>query len=114
MVGSYEVHTLIIHAVAPWESEDAKAVEARSIETHSTQEQIDYCVNHCPYAHCVDCMGRRRSERKTAGRPSRYDSQALRELLTLKLTNAEMCRALGCSERALRNYKRREAAERCL
>lgn len=112
MVGSYEVHALIIHAVAPWESEDAKAVEARPIETHSTQEQIDYCVNHCPYAKCIDCMGGGKSEKK--GRPRQYSQQILRELMTLKRTNAEMCAALGCSERTLRYYKRREAGERCL
>lgn len=114
MVGSYEVHTLIIRAVAPWESEDAKAMEARPIETHSTQEQIDYCVNHCPYARCVDCMGSRRASKRTRGRPSQYDPKLLRELMTLKLTNAEICTALACSERTLRNYKKREVEERCL
>lgn len=105
MTRGYEVQTLIIHAVAPWNSEDAKAVEARPIETHSTQEQIDYCVNHCPYAKCIDCMGGGKSEKK--GRPRQYSPQILRELMTLKRTNAEMCAALGCSERTLRYYKRR-------
>lgn len=114
MARNYEAEELIIHAVAPWESEDAKAAEERPIETHSTQEQIDYCVNHCPYARCVDCVGSGRAKRETAGRPSRYDPKVLRELMTLKRTNAEMCAVMGCSERSLRNYKRREAKGRCL
>lgn len=112
MTRGYEVQALIIHAVAPWNSEDAKAVKEELVETYSTQEQIDYCLEHCPYARCVDCMSGGKMESK--GRPSRYDPKILRELITLKRTNAEMCAVLGCSERSLRNYKRREAAERCL
>lgn len=61
-----ETVTVIVRAVLPWDSADGK--DRIEICTHDRQSQIDYCLNHCPYAECVNCAGGGRTTSR-GGRP---------------------------------------------
>ncbi len=67
-----ETVTVIVRAVLPWDSADGK--DRIEICTHDRQSQIDYCLNHCPYASCVNCVAGgsppRWADRRFCGRRS--------------------------------------------
>ena len=51
------IQSMVITAVVPWKSiyrEDTAAEK----HTTDTQEEIDFCLNHCPYANteCCNCL----------------------------------------------------------
>lgn len=100
-----------ISAVKPWQSPDA-GVKIERWGT-DTQAQIDFCLEHCPYAdgECADCLasGKGKGSKKPAHRPSKYDPDELRELLRLKKTDKEICDHLGVTARTIRNYKKKLA-----
>lgn len=100
-----------ISSQKPWNSPGAgEKIERWGTDT---QAQIDYCLEHCPYADsdCVDCLGERKGKesKKPAHRPSKYNPDELRELLRLKKTDKEICDHLGVTARTIRNYKKKLA-----
>ena len=87
-------------AVLPWNSIDAENSMFGALQ----QKSIDVCLScrHCA-SHCENCGD---WNTKKAGRPRReYDAEQLREMLTLRRCNKEICAALGVSERTLRRMK---------
>ena len=83
-----ETVTVIVRAVLPWDSADGK--DRIEICTHDRQSQIDYCLNHCPYAECVNCAGGGRTTSR-GGRPPllrEAEMQKLRELLEARTAPA--------------------------
>ena len=98
---------LVISAVRPWFSIDAAM--GTDILYHDTAEQISYCIDHCPYKECVNCLAG--TARVEIGRPKKYDAERLRKMLRLKKTDAEICVALSVSARTLRNYKKQLRSE---
>lgn len=103
----------IIPAVRPWESEDAKTA-MKTVETYDTQDKINFCLEHCPYRECVNCVaGGKKSS--GSGRPPLDDEEDLELLkwrLRLKATDAEICEDLCMSREKLRRCKRRIGRER--
>lgn len=100
-----------ISATRPWASPDAgEKIERWGTDT---QAQIDFCLEHCPYADgdCVDCLsgGKGKDAKKPAHRPSKYNPDELKELLRLKKTDKEICDSLGVTARTIRNYKKKLA-----
>lgn len=98
---------MVIGAVRPWFSIDAAV--SMNINYHDTAEQISYCIDHCPYKECVNCLAG--NIKASIGRPKKYDAERLREMLRLKKTDAEICVALSVSARTLRNYKKQLRSE---
>lgn len=89
-----ETVTVIVRAVLPWDSADGK--DRIEICTHDRQSQIDYCLNHCPYAECVNCAGGGRTTSR-GGRPPllrEAEMQKLRELLEARTDPADICREM--------------------
>lgn len=100
-----------ISATKPWNSPDA--VDKTERWGTDAQAQIDFCLEHCPFAdgECVDCLGGGKGpeEKRPPHRPSKYNADELRELLRLKKTDKEICDRLGVTSRTVRNYKKKLA-----
>lgn len=88
-------------ATLPWNSMDAQ----RPIVDALAQQYVDTCLM-CPYgAECCDFCSGNGQPRK--GRPKKeVDIDLLRELVALQKRTAEICAALGVSERTVRNLKK--------
>ena len=107
-----ETVTVIVRAVLPWDSADGK--DRIEICTHDRQSQIDYCLNHCPYAECVNCAGGGRTTSR-GGRPPllrEAEMQKLRELLEARTDPADICREMHMDEDFLSRCKRKLRRER--
>ena len=76
---------------SPWFSLDADT-KPKHIRKQDPQEQIDYCMNHCPFPECVDCLG------NSSGRKRKFTDEQLRDALKLRKTTKETCAILGCSQ----------------
>lgn len=106
---------MAISAVRPWFSIDAAM--GTDILYHDTAEQISYCLDHCPYKECINCIGGGtcakggRPKGKTYARRKKGDYESLKEMLSLNKTDAEICVALSVSARTLRNYKKQLRSE---
>lgn len=96
-----ELNNGVVSAVLPWFSTDANApIRKNAI----SQQRIEICLNcqHCA-EHCEEC---REWSGKT-GRPKKQiDTALLREMLTLRACNEEMCAALGVSTPTLIKAKK--------
>lgn len=89
-------------ATPPWNSIDA----GRPIVDALAQQYVDTCLM-CPHgAECCDyCKGD--ANPRKGGRPKKeVDIDLLRELVALQKRTAEICAALGVSERTVRNLKK--------
>lgn len=95
-------------AVAPWNSvyrdDPVKPV------SQNTQNEIDFCLHHCPYANteCCNCLEGGTKEKQ--GRPrevSQNDLERLKEMLRLKIPQAKICRELGVTRQTVYNYKKK-------
>lgn len=89
-------------AVMPWNSIDAGDPLINALP----QQSIDICLR-CPHNsdHCEEC---RDWQTTKLGRPRiEIDTALLREMLTLKRCEADMCAALGVSRRTLARAKKR-------
>lgn len=98
-----ELITGAIGAVRPWNSVDANV----KFDT-LPQQRIDFCLmcQHCADA-CDKCDGQGNLRNTKMGRPKKeIDYDLLREMLTLKSCNAEMCKALGVGLTTLKQAKR--------
>lgn len=88
-------------AVLPWNSIDAESAMFDALP----QQSIDICLmcQHCS-DHCDHCGDWNASH---TGRPRKeVDIPLLREMLTLKKCNREICSALGISLRKLQYMKK--------
>ena len=88
-------------AVLPWNSLDAIS----DVFDALPQQSIDICLM-CRHgaSHCENCGDW--NIQKT-GRPRKdIDAALLKEMMTLKRCNKEMCAALGVSERTLQRLKK--------
>lgn len=88
-------------ACLPWNSIDAES----DLFDALPQQSIDICLmcSHCA-DHCDHC-GEWNAKRH--GRPRKeIDTDLLREMLTLKKCNREICAALGISTRKLQYMKK--------
>lgn len=88
-------------AVMPWNSIDAESDRFESLP----QQSIDVCLT-CQHRaeHCDNCGD---WQTRRIGRPRKeIDYDALREMLTLKKVNKEICAALGISVRTLQSIKK--------
>lgn len=98
--------SLVIRASVPWQSVYREEV----VERHTTdsREDIDFCLNHCPYAsdECCNCLAGGKPEAKR-GRPEKFDIERLAEMLRLKKTSAEICKELGMSRMTVSRYKKK-------
>lgn len=95
-------------AVAPWNS----AYREDPVESHTcdTQDEIDFCLHHCPYAssECCNCLEGGTKEKQ--GRPSgvsQNDLNRLKEMLRLKTPQSKICAELGITRRTVYNYKKK-------
>ena len=93
-------------AVAPWNSvyRDDPAVRV----SQETQNEIDFCLYHCPYANseCCNCLDGKSPTKK--GRPnSDIDMDRLKEMLRLKTPSRKICKEFGISEKTVYNYKKK-------
>jgi hypothetical protein len=95
-------------AVAPWNS----AYREDHVESHTcdTQDEIDFCLHHCPYAssECCNCLEGGTKEKQ--GRPSgvsQNDLNRLKEMLRLKTPQSKICAELGITRRTVYNYKKK-------
>lgn len=107
-----ETVTVIVRAVLPWDSADGK--DRIEICTHDRQSQIDYCLNHCPYAECVNCAGGGRTTSR-GGRPPllrEAEMQKLRELLEARTDPADICREMHMDADFLSRCKRKLRREK--
>lgn len=97
--------SLVIRATVPWQS----VYREEKAERHTTdsQEDIDFCLNHCPYAseECCNCLAGGKPDAKR-GRPEKFDMERLAEMLRLKKTSDEICKELGMSRRSFM-YKKK-------
>ena len=106
-----ETVTLVVKAVLPWNSTDGKS--RIEICPHDVQSQIDYCINCCPYADCVNCAAGGRANR--GGRPPllrEAEMARLREMLEAKTEPAVICEVMHMDEDFLRRCKRKIRRER--
>ena len=104
------LESMIITAVKPWKASPPELEEA--VFVRDTQENIDFCLNHCPYADsdCCDCLSGGTHKRfEQTGRPNKIDLEQLAEMLTLKRTNQEMCSAFGVTKSTVIRAKKRLA-----
>lgn len=88
-------------ACLPWNSIDAVSDRFDALP----QQSIDICLM-CSHAasHCDHCG--EWNTRKT-GRPRKdIDTELLREMLRMKRCNADICAALGVSERTVQRLKK--------
>ena len=90
--------SLVIRASVPWQS----------VYREEVVEDIDFCLNHCPYAsdECCNCLAGGKPEAKR-GRPEKFDIERLAEMLRLKKTSAEICKELGMSRMTVSRYKKK-------
>lgn len=98
---------LTIRAVRPWDSLDAESGAAK-VETYDQQDKINFCMEHCPYAECVNCIDG--GKNAAMGRPklvSDDDLELLRWRLTLKAADGDICREMGIDASLLRRCKRK-------
>ena len=102
--------SMVITAVAPWNSPFRE--EKSGLHTDS-QQNIDFCLNHCPYAdsECCNCLSGGKPK-KAEGRPKKIELERLAEMLTLKRTNSEICQAFGVTRRAVELAKKK-LSDRC-
>lgn len=99
---------VLILAAMPWNSvyrDDP--IEKR---TYDTQEEINFCLQRCPYAdtECCNCLGGGTHEKK--GRPSveeKIDVERLKEMLRLKVPQKKICEELRISRSSIYNYKKK-------
>ena len=101
-----ETVTVIVRAVLPWDSADGK--DRIEICTHDRQSQIDYCLNQCPYAVCVNCAAGGRAAK--GGRPPLLrdeELRRLRELLEAKRKPEDICREMHMDADFLSRCKRK-------
>ena len=97
------IQSMVITAVAPWKSIYREDV-VQEQHTTDTQEEIYFCLHHCPYANteCCDCLG--------GGKPDarqKIDLDRLKEMLTLKRPNAEICKELGVDRATVYRNKKK-------
>jgi hypothetical protein len=95
-------------AVAPWKSIYRSDTPERV--TKETQDEIDFCLYHCPYAdtECCNCLDGGTKEKQ--GRPNvggQLDLERLKEMLRLKIPQAKICRELGVTRQTVYNYKKK-------
>lgn len=95
-------------AVAPWKSIYRSDTPERV--TKETQDEIDFCLYHCPYANSECCNCLEGGKREKPGRPStggQIDLDRLKEMLRLKTPQAKICAELGITRRTVYNYKKK-------
>lgn len=80
-------------------------VNEHEMRCGDSQKDIEKCLYYCPYEECVNCLSGGKQVQK--GRPSKYDPERLRELLTLRLTTSKMCAELGISKSSLYAHKKK-------
>lgn len=97
------LESMVITAVAPWNSPYR---EEKSGSNTESQQNIDFCLNHCPYAdsECCNCLS---GGKPKAGRPGKIDLDQLAEMLTLKRTSKEICQAFGVTKMAVSLAKKK-------
>lgn len=98
---------LVIHAVRPWSSLNG-AESLPGGARYDSQEKVNFCMEHCPYAECVNCLNGRNHGKM--GRPPLIpdeDLERLKWMLTLKAADGEICREMGISQDLLRRCKRK-------
>lgn len=88
-------------ATLPWNSIDAESTLFDALP----QQSIDICLmcQHCA-AHCENCGEWNTGKLGGPRKPIDYD--LLREMLSLKKCNREICSALGISKRKLQYLKK--------
>lgn len=93
-------------ASLPWNSKDAPRKRASPSFDSLPEQNIEICLN-CQLcaSSCDRCDGYGNLTGKR-GRPSTIDTDQLREMLTLKRCNREICTALGISARTLQRAKK--------
>lgn len=92
-------------ATLPWFSLDAGTDTEHAPYDAVPQQSIDICLS-CPYHadRCETCGDWNAQKR---GRPKAdVDLELLREMLTLKKCNRELCAIFGVSKRTLQNIKK--------
>ena len=88
-------------AVLPWNSIDAES----DLFDALPQQSIDICLMCSHHSDRCDHCGDWNAKRQ--GRPRKeIDTELLREMLTLKKCNREICAALGISTRKLQYMKK--------
>ena len=94
-------------AVAPWNSvyRDDKPVRV----SQETQDEIDFCLHHCPYANteCCDCLSGGKPEKAKKGAREKIDVERLKEMLRLKVPTSEICEEFGIREETLYRKKKK-------
>lgn len=87
-------------ATLPWNSIDAGSAMFDALP----QQSIDICLM-CQHSasHCEHCG--EWNTKKTGRHRKEYDADLLREMMTLRRCNKDICAALGVSERTLRRIK---------
>ena len=77
--------------------------------SQETQDEIDFCLHHCPYANteCCDCLSGGKPERARKGAREKIDVERLKEMLRLKVPTAEICEEFGIREETLYRKKKK-------
>lgn len=94
----------------PWNSPESAS--RQYIDTDS-QEQIDICLERCPYRECVNCVDGGTHAR--LGRPANVEPEMLAYLMELKDSDpalcGEVCAKLGYNMRTVCYYANKRGKE---
>ena len=98
-------HSLHIEFSIPWKALDARAEEMVVVANFPmpSRDEVEKCM-HCPFEHCRDCIGKRKTEFKEPHRPPLYDVQVIQQLVMSGAGWRDVARETGCSENTARRY----------
>lgn len=99
---------VLILAALPWNS--VYRDDPIKPHTYDTQEEINFCLQRCPYADtdCCNCL--EGGTHRKNGRPSveeKIDVELLKEMLRLKVPQKKICEELRISRQSVYNYKKK-------
>ncbi len=99
-------NAFVITSVQPWNS--IYRDDGLERHTNDTQEEIDFCLHHCPYAstECCNCLSGGKPKQNRSGPKEKVDIEQLKEMLRLKKTTAEICKELGIERRTIQRKKK--------
>lgn len=104
----YTASAMPIRGWRPWESPDSSPRQEEHIET-DTQEQIDTCLERCPYRECVNCIAGGTHVKN--GRPASIEPEMVEYLIALKEMDKDICKEvcenLGYSMRTVCYYAKK-------
>lgn len=101
----------VITAVQPWNSVYRDDQECER-HTTDTQEEIDFCLNNCPYAssECCNCLSGGKPKQNRSGPKGKIDVEQLKEMLRLKTPTTTICKELGIRPETLYRKKKKLGA----